>query len=70
MGDHFGGEADTGFRVHVPRGFRTGFDELYDSMKSDIGLCFRVMSSNDVGRLDLVRSEDDAAAWLIYGHPF
>jgi len=46
------------------------FDELHDSMKSDIGLSFRVMANNDIGRLDLVWSEDDAAAWLMYGHPF
>ena len=46
------------------------FDELHGSMKSDIGISFRVMANNDIGRLDLVWSEDDAAAWLMYGHPF
>lgn len=46
------------------------FDELHGSMKSDIGISFRVMGNNDIGRLDLVWSEDDAAAWLMYGHPF
>jgi len=39
-------------------------------MKSDIGLSFRVMATNDFGRLDLVWSEGDAVAWLMYGHPF
>lgn len=46
------------------------FDELHDSMKSDIGVSLRIMANNDIGRLDLVWSEDDAAAWLMYGHPF
>ncbi len=46
------------------------FDELHDSLKSDIGVSLRVMANNDIGRLDLVWSEDDAAAWLMYGHPF
>lgn len=45
-------------------------DELHDSMKSDIGVSLRIMANNDIGRLDLVWSEDDAAAWLMYGHPF
>jgi hypothetical protein len=39
-------------------------------MKSDIGLSLRIMANNDIGRLDLVWSEDDTAAWLMYGHPF
>ena len=46
------------------------FDELHDSMKSDVGLSLRIMANQDIGRLDLVWSEDDAAAWLMYGHPF
>ncbi len=46
------------------------FDELHHSMKSDIGLSLRIMANNDIGRLDLVWSEDDTAAWLMYGHPF
>lgn len=45
-------------------------DELHDDMKSDLGLSLRVMANQDIGRLDLVWSEDDAAAWLMYGHPF
>lgn len=46
------------------------FDELHDSMNNDVGLSLRVMANQDIGRLDLVWSEDDAAAWLMYGHPF
>ena len=46
------------------------FDELHDEMKSDIGISLRVMANQDIGRFDLVWSEDDAAAWLMYGHPF
>ncbi len=46
------------------------FDELHDSMKSDVGLSLRVMANQNIARLDLVWSEDDAAAWLMYGHPF
>ena len=46
------------------------FDELHKSMKWDIGLSLRIMANNNIGRLDLVWSEDDAAAWLMYGHPF
>jgi hypothetical protein len=39
-------------------------------MKQDIGLSLRVMASQDIARLDLVWSEEDTAAWLMYGHPF
>ena len=46
------------------------FNDLHDSMKWDVGLSLRVMANNNIGRLDLVWSEDDAAAWLMYGHPF
>jgi hypothetical protein len=46
------------------------FDELHDSMKSDFGLSPRLMINNDIDRLDLVWSEDDAATWVMYGHPF
>lgn len=46
------------------------FDELHDSMKNDVGLSLRVMANQDIGRLDLVWSKDDAAARLMYGHPF
>jgi hypothetical protein len=46
------------------------FDELHDSMKWDVGLSLRVMVSDSIGRLDLVWSEEDTSAWLMYGHPF
>ena len=46
------------------------FSELHRDLKQDIGVSVRVMANNDIGRLDLVWSEDDAAAWLMYGHPF
>jgi hypothetical protein len=46
------------------------FETLHDSMKWDLGLSLRIMANNDIGRLDLAWSEDDAAVWLMYGHPF
>jgi hypothetical protein len=46
------------------------FKELHESMKNDIGLSLRVMANHDIGRLDVVWSEEDTAAWLMYGHPF
>jgi hypothetical protein len=45
-------------------------EELHESMKQDIGLSLRVMADQDIARLDLVWSEEDTAAWLMYGHPF
>ncbi len=39
-------------------------------MKSDTGLRSRIIGNNDIGRFDLAYSEDDTAAWLMYGHPF
>jgi len=45
-------------------------EELHDSMKQDIGLSLRIMASQDIARLDLVWSDEDTAAWLMYGHPF
>lgn len=44
--------------------------DLHDSMKSDVGISLRVMANNDIGRLDMAWSEEDAAIWLMYGHPF
>ena len=44
-------------------------DELHDSMKWDVGLSLRVMANDSIGRLDLVWSEEDTLAWLMYGHP-
>ena len=38
------------------------FGELHDSMQSDPGPSLRIMANLDIGRLDLVWSEDDAAA--------
>ena len=46
------------------------FKELHESMKHDVGLSLRVMANNDIGRLDIVWSEEDTVAWLMYGHPF
>lgn len=46
------------------------FEELHRSMKQDFGLSLRVMADNDIGRLDIVWSEEDTAIWLMYGHPF
>ncbi len=43
---------------------------LHESMKSDMGLSLRVMANNDIGRMDLAWSEEDAAIWFMYGHPF
>lgn len=40
------------------------------SMKSDIGLSLRIMAYIDISHLDQIWSEDDAAAWLMYGHPY
>lgn len=45
-------------------------NELHRSMKNDFGISFRVMANNDIGRLDIAWSEEDAAIWLMYGHPF
>ena len=45
-------------------------DELHHSIKSDIGLSLRIMANNDIGRLDIVWSEEDTLAWLKYRHPF
>jgi len=44
--------------------------ELHSSMKTDIGVSLRIMANNDIGRLDFAWSEEDAAIWLMYGHPF
>ena len=46
------------------------FAELHESMQWDLGLSLRIMANNDIGRFDLAWSEDDAAAWIMYGHPF
>ena len=46
------------------------FEELHDSMKHDVGLSLRVMADHDIGRLDIVWSDEDTIAWLMYGHPF
>jgi len=46
------------------------FKELHSSMKTDIGVSLRIMANNDIGRLDFAWSEEDAAIWLMYGHPF
>lgn len=46
------------------------FKELHDSMKRDFGLSLRVMANHDIGRFDIVWSEEGTAAWLMYGHPF
>lgn len=46
------------------------FSELHESMKSDFGLSLRVMANHDIGRFDIVWSEEDTIAWLMYGHPF
>ncbi len=46
------------------------FKELHSSMKSDIGVSFRIMANNDIGRLDIAWSDEDTAIWLMYGHPF
>jgi len=43
---------------------------LHDSMKQDIGLSFRLMMNNDIGRLDMAFSNEDTILWLMYGHPF
>ena len=50
--------------------FYVGWKKLDHRMEWDIGVSLRIMAINDIGRLDLVWSEDDAAAWLIYGHTF
>lgn len=39
-------------------------------MKSDIGISFRVMANSDIARLNMAWSDEDAAIWLMYGHPF
>ena len=44
--------------------------ELHQSMKSDFGISLRVMANHDIGRLDIAWSEEGAAFWLMYGHPF
>ncbi len=46
------------------------FEDLNDSLKHDFGLSLRVMANHDIGRFDIVWSEEDTAAWLMYGHPF
>jgi hypothetical protein len=46
------------------------FDELHESMKPDVGLSLRVMANHDIGRLDLVWSDEDTSVWIMYGHPF
>jgi len=46
------------------------FSELHDSMKHDVGLSLRVMANHDIGRFDIVWSEEDTTVWLMYGHPF
>ncbi len=43
------------------------FKELHRSMKTDIGLSLRIMANNDIVRLDLAWSGEDAAIWLMYG---
>jgi hypothetical protein len=44
--------------------------ELHESMKHDVGLSMRVMAAQNIARIDLVWSNEDTAAWLMYGHPF
>jgi len=46
------------------------FKELHESMKHDVGLSLRVMANHDIGRFDIVWSDEDTTAWLMYGHPF
>jgi len=46
------------------------FKELHSDMKTDIGVSLRIMANNDIGRLDVAWSDEDAAIWLMYGHPF
>ena len=46
------------------------FKELHKSMKKDVGLSLRVMANHNIGRFDIVWSEEDTTAWLMFGHPF
>ena len=45
-------------------------NDLFSDWKVDAGIGFRAMMAGDVVRFDLAASDEGAAAWVMFGHPF
>lgn len=46
------------------------FSELFSDWKADAGIGFRALMAGGIVRLDIAASEEGAAGWVMFGHPF